>query len=167
MHLRRGSVTGETEQSGISKAFDFLDTYQVLADKAQQTEDGFRRVLELYSLVDTGEVREVKVRLTRSFGVERTGELIEETKRLFELGISTTAALVVDHTPPLCLSDDPGDERDAYGSMRPLTERNPIRQARLLCSGVVAGQKTAIKRRCINSYNKELMHDKSKVGDAH
>jgi len=86
-NLRRGSVTGETEQSGISKAFDFLDTYQVLADKAQQTEDGFRRVLELYSLVDTGEVREVKVRLTRSFGVERTGELIDETKKLFELGI--------------------------------------------------------------------------------
>ena len=86
-NLRRGSIKGELQQSGISKAFDFLDTYQVLSDKAQQVEDGFRRVLELYSVVDTGEVREVAVRLTRSFGVERTGDLIEETKRLFDLGI--------------------------------------------------------------------------------
>lgn len=87
-NLKRGSITEPTEQSGISKAFDFLDTQQALSDKAFQIEQGMRRVLQLYERVwMKREPSDVTVKLTRNFGVQGVGELIKEAKELFSLGI--------------------------------------------------------------------------------
>jgi len=76
------------EQSGVSKAFDFLDTYQALSDKAFQIEEGMKKVLQTFALVETKEKSvDVSVKMTRNFGVEKMGDMIEDAKKLFGLGI--------------------------------------------------------------------------------
>lgn len=86
--MKRGSVTEPTQQSGISKAFDFLDTQQALSDKAFGIEEAMRRVLQLYEKIWIKQENvDVSVKLTRNFGVEGLSELIKEAKELFSLGI--------------------------------------------------------------------------------
>lgn len=45
--LKRGSVDSATVQSGVSKAFDFVDTNQALADVAKNTAEAMRNALTI------------------------------------------------------------------------------------------------------------------------
>jgi len=83
--LQRGSVEKGSAQSGVSKAYDFLDTNQALIDKAARLSCGFEKCLNLarrwMGLPET----EIRIVFPRDFGVERTDALIGDALRLKEL----------------------------------------------------------------------------------
>ena len=80
--LTRGSVREADAQSGISKAYDFLDTNQALSDKAGNLATGFETALNLARPEWQG-----KIRFPRDFGVEDAAELATITERVLGLGV--------------------------------------------------------------------------------
>ncbi len=80
--LTRGSVREANAQSGISKAYDFLDTNQALADKADNLAAAFAAALHLARPAWQG-----KIRFPRDFGVDDPAELTGTVGRVLELGV--------------------------------------------------------------------------------
>lgn len=80
--LTRGTVREASAQSGISKAYDFLDTNQALADKAGNLAAGFEAILNLARPDWKG-----RIRFPRDFGVDDPSELAANIERAIGLGV--------------------------------------------------------------------------------
>lgn len=96
--LKRGVVReGGTESSGVSKAFDFLDTNQALARQADGLSEGIKRALSFVGrwlgLKDS--IDAYSVQFPADFGVETAGDLVTEFRELASiLSVTLPPALV-------------------------------------------------------------------------
>ena len=107
--LTRGSVREGKTQSGISKAYDFLDTNQALADKAGNLAAAFESILSLARPDWKG-----RIRFVRDFGVDDASELAARIERALNMGVGPQfrAQLLVKLARTL-LSELPDDQRQA------------------------------------------------------
>jgi len=80
--LTRGAVRQAQAQSGISKAYDFLDTNQALADKAGNLAAGFAAALNLARPDWRGAIE-----FPNDFGVDDPGEMAATVDRVLGLGV--------------------------------------------------------------------------------
>jgi hypothetical protein len=106
--LTRGSVREGAMASGISKAFDFLDTNQALADAGAQVAAAFERALAIASPGWSG-----RIRFPGDFGVEQAGTLLDETKRALGLDIGPLfRQRLLERLARASLRELPADQRE-------------------------------------------------------
>ncbi|MCL4235514.1 MAG: hypothetical protein KJ042_13455, partial [Deltaproteobacteria bacterium] len=107
--LSRGSAREGRLQSGISKAFDFLDTNHALADAADNVARAFERALAI-AAPDWN----ARIRFPGDFGVSDAPALLDETERTLALdGIGPVfRRRVLERLARAVLRELPGDQRE-------------------------------------------------------
>ena len=105
--LSRGSAREGRVQSGISKAFDFLDTNHALADAADNLARAFERALAI-AAPDWN----ARIRFPGDFGVSEPSALLDETERTLGLGVGPVfRRRVLERLARAVLRELPADQR--------------------------------------------------------